>query len=106
MELNMNQFSGILMGYCLGAATSMFVGSFLLKGHYHILAGSIFDIVGSSLLIVAVLSVLINAQVTKKGKESPSSETINQFVTGFFILTIITLVVMLILGETVRFWDE
>ena len=104
MKLNLNRLSGMIMLFCLGSAASMFVSSFLLRGHYHDLAGAICNLVGASLFTIALICWGINALEVKNGKDDPSNELHTKFILGINAFTILTLVVMMILGESIRFW--
>jgi hypothetical protein len=104
MKLNFNRFSGMLMLWCLGGGTGQFVASFVFKGHYLDLAGAIFMTVGAGLFTLSLICLGINYLEVKNGKDDPSSEIHMRLIMGLYVFSIIAIVVMLILGEAVRFW--
>jgi hypothetical protein len=104
MKLNLNRFSGIMVIFFLGGACASFPASFLFRANYDDITGSVFTILGASFLMVAAFFILINATETKNGKSDMPENITMKFIFGLLGLTIVTGVVMVILGEFVRFW--
>ncbi|UYP45883.1 hypothetical protein NEF87_002168 [Candidatus Lokiarchaeum ossiferum] len=103
MKLNLNRLSGILMLYCMGGACACFPAVFIFRANYDPMAGSIFTIVGGSLLIVSAIFLLINSTEAKSNKVDLDDQKRTQIVYGLMALTVITVVVMFLLGEIIRF---
>lgn len=103
MKFNLNRLTGILMLYFIGGACACFPAVFILRANGDTVGGSIFTIVGGSCLIVGAVFLLINSGEAKNNKSDLDDEKRTQIVYGLLALTVITMVVMFILGETVRF---
>ncbi|MHA1910316.1 MAG: hypothetical protein ACTSYA_01360 [Candidatus Kariarchaeaceae archaeon] len=99
MSYNLNRPSGIGMVWSLGASTACHVAYFIIIAHYKVIAANIFLIIGSSLLMVGALFMLIN----KAASKDDTSKANDSLVMGILLLNIITLVVMFILGQSIRF---
>ena len=104
MKLNLNRFSGIMVIFFLGGACASFSASFLFRANYDDITGSVFTILGASFLMVAAFFIMINAAETKNGKSDMPEKITMNIVFGLLGLTIVTGVVMVILGEFIRFW--
>ena len=101
MKLNLNLPSGILFLYFLGGATASLPASFIFKANYEAEAGAIFQLLGGIFLLVAALFLWINIGQSKESKV----EDVKQWdiVKILFVISVVSIVVMIILGETVRF---
>jgi len=99
MSYNLNRPSGIGVIWSLGASTACYVGYFILAAHYKDIAANVFLIVAGSLLLLGALLMLVNGAASKNDKE----KTKNNFVLCVLIFNIISLVVMYILAQDIRF---
>lgn len=104
MKLNLNRFSGIMMLFFFGASCASFPPSFILRGNHDEIGGLVFMILGGSFLIIGAIFLIINAGEAKKNKSDLSESKKMQLILGLLALTVLTMLVMYILGEYVRFY--
>ncbi len=100
MTFNLNRKTGPLMMYFMGGSTACFPAYFIFCANYDEISGNVFLILGAVFLIIGALLLLSNKNASANDKETTPAN----YVYALFGLNVVTMIVMYILGSTVKFY--
>lgn len=103
MKFNLNLPSGILIPYFLGGATVGAVAGFINAANGNPTAAAIFQILGAVCLLLGVLCLFINAGQAKRKHQAMIAKNETRFIVILLGLATVTIAIMAILAESVRF---